>query len=207
MSRVFQAFVRVTGWLPQKLVFRTRFEYEDRAVQSRRLRGPVILVCNHTSLYDFAALLFAFPFRTLRVQMAEVLFRKKVLGAFLKGMGGIYVDREAHRFGFMEESLEILRKGGAVGIFPEGRLPRPGEETPLAFQPGAAYLSLESGVPIVPVWTNGAYFTRKRARMVIGTPLTPDRFSGMEGSGKEKITQYTRELREKIIQLKELAHE
>ena len=69
-------------------------------------------------------MLFVFPWRTLRYQMAEVLFRKKVLGPFLKAMGGIYLDRDSADMGFMGKSMDILHQGGVVGIFPEGRLPR-----------------------------------------------------------------------------------
>ena len=207
MSRFVQLFVRLTGFLPQFICFRTKVTCEDRETQSRFLHGPAIIVSNHTSVYDYAVMLFVFFTRTLRYQMAEVLFQKKVLGAFLRLMGGIHLDRYAHRYGFMEQSLQILRRGGVVGIFPEGRLPVQGETPPIAFQPGAAYLSLASGVKIIPVWTNGSYFRKKRARVVIGTPLTPEMFSGLSVPEKEKIALYTDAMREKIIQLKELADE
>ncbi len=207
MHSFFQMFVRITGWIPQWICFRTRLRYEDKAVQNRFIHGPAIIVSNHTSVYDFAAMLFVFPTRVLRYQMAEVLFKKKGLGPFLKLMGGIYLDRYNHQYGYMETSLEVLRKGGIVGIFPEGRLPRKGETPPLSFQPGAAFLSLTSGVNIIPVWVNGSYFHRKRACAVIGTPLSPGDYSDLPLTEKEKITEYTRALREKIIQLKELSHE
>ncbi len=201
-----QFFVRLTGWLPYIICFRTKVEYEDREAQGRHIHGPAIIVSNHTSVYDFAVMLFVFCTRTLRYQMAEVLFRH-VLGVFLKLMGGIYIDRQAHRYSFMEQSADILRSGGVIGIFPEGRLPIKGETPPIAFQPGAAYLSLTSGVPVVPVWTNGSYFSKKRARVIIGTPLTPDMFSNKDLSEKERIALYTKAMRDKIIQLKELGNE
>ncbi|MBQ1685110.1 MAG: 1-acyl-sn-glycerol-3-phosphate acyltransferase, partial [Clostridia bacterium] len=109
------------------ICFRTKVYYENKAVQSRRIRGSAILVSNHTAVYDYAVMLFVFFTRTLRYQMAEVLFRKKVLGPFLKNMGGILVDRDSTNYSFMSESARILEQGGVVGIFPEGRLPREGE--------------------------------------------------------------------------------
>ena len=204
--RLFQQFVRITGWLPYIVCFRTKVEYEDRNAQGRHIRGPAIIVSNHTSVYDFAVMLFVFFTRTLRCQMAEVLFRS-ILGIFLKLMGGIYIDRRAHQYGFMEQSVDILRTGGVIGIFPEGRLPVNGEKPPIEFQPGAAFLSLTSAVPVIPIWTNGSYFSKKRARVVIGTPLTPDKFSKKNLSEKERIALYTKAMRDKIIQLKELANE
>ena len=207
MAKFMQFFVRLTGWLPQKLCFRTKILYEDRSIQSRYIHGPAILVSNHTALFDYAAMLFVFWTRTLRYQMAEILFKKPVLGPFLKLMGGVHLDRYAHQYGFMEQSLAILGRGGVLGVFPEGRLPRPGETPPIDFQPGAAYLSLASGVPIIPVWTDGQYFSLRRAHVMIGTPLDPGEFSKLPLPEKEKIALYTKALRDKVIDLKELAHE
>ena len=123
MIRFFNNFVKATGWPTQLICFRTKVYYENKAVQSRRIRGSAILVSNHTAVYDYAVMLFVFFTRTLRYQMAEVLFGKKVLGPFLKNMGGILVDRDSTNYSFMSESAKILEQGGVVGIFPEGRLP------------------------------------------------------------------------------------
>ena len=59
-------FVKITGWIPQLLIFRTKVYYEDKKVQSRRIKGKAIVVSNHNSLMDFAVLLFVFWRRTLR---------------------------------------------------------------------------------------------------------------------------------------------
>ena len=206
-GRLMQGFVRLTGWLPQKLIFRMKIRYEDKAVQSRRIHGPAIIVSNHTAIYDFAAMLFVFPGRTLRYQMAEVLFRKKVLGPFLKAMGGIYLDRDSADMGFMGKSMDILHQGGVVGIFPEGRLPREGETPPLPFRPGAAFLALNSGVPVIPVWTEGGYFRRGRSHIVIGVPMDPAGFRRESRTDRENIDAFAAAMRENVMRLKELAHE
>ena len=104
MSRLFIAFVKLTGFIPQALILRTKIYYEDKKAQSRRIKGKAIIMSNHTSVYDFALYLFVFFFRTLRFQMAEVLFQKKLLSLFLKLMGGIKVDRNSHDFSFIDKS-------------------------------------------------------------------------------------------------------
>ena len=146
-GRFMNGFTKITGWPAAALIFRTKTYYEDKDVQSRRIKGPAIVVSNHTSLYDFAVLLFVFFSRTVRYQMAEVLFHKKgPLPRFLRALGGIFVDRDGHNFSFIEETEETLIKGGVVGIFPESRLPKKGEERPLPFKPSAAYTALHTGV-------------------------------------------------------------
>ena len=198
-----QAFTRITAWPVQALCFRTKVHYEDKRVQGRRIKGKAIIVSNHTSVYDFAVMLFTFPFRTLRYLMAEVLFKRKGLARFLRSMGGIFVDRDAYDFAFLDECTEILRKGGVVGTFPESRLPRQGEERPLPFTPSTAYLAIMSGAPVIPVYTNGSYLNRKRAHVIIGKPIDVTRIVRDDLSERENIEAVNERLRQKIIELKD----
>ena len=207
LIQLWNAFVKITGYPVQKAVFRTKVYYEDKKIQSRHINGPAILISNHTSVWDYAVFLFVFFFRTLRTQMAEVLFRKRLLGLFLRMMGGIRVDRDSMQFGFMGKSQSVLEKHGVVQIFPEGRLPKNGEERPLPFKPGTAYLSLMNNIPIIPVYTNGAYFCKKRARVIIGTPVYARDYVDDSLTEKENLEKISAALREKIIRLERQLHE
>lgn len=196
-----QAFTKFTAWPIQAVCFRTKIHYEDKRVQGRRIKGAAIIVSNHTSVYDFAVMLFTFPFRTLRYLMAEVLFKRKGLSGFLRAMGGVMVDREAYDFAFLEKCREILEKKGVVGIFPEGRLPLEGEERPLPFAPSAAYLALMSGAPIIPVYTDGSYFRKKRAHVIIGKPIDAVSLIDDTLSEKENIEKVNEYLRQRVVEL------
>lgn len=207
MIRFWNAFTKLTGWPVQFVCFRTKVVCEDKAAQGRRIRGPAIVVSNHTSVYDYAVLLFVFFSRTLRCQMAEALFRKKGLGTFLRLMGGIYIDRTGRDFGFLAESEAILARGGVVCVFPESRLPAAGEPTPLEFKPSAAYLALSTGAPVIPVYTNGSYFRRARARVAVGAPMDARRLARPELTQKENIALVTRAMRERVVELEKNLHE
>ena len=207
LTEFFNGFVKVTGWPAYKIAFRPKVYYEDKSVQGSHIKGAAMVVSNHTSVFDYALLLFVFFTRTLRVQMAEVLFQKQPLGLFLKLMGGVRVDRNTFDFGFVSKSQRILEKGGVVEIFPESRLPLKGEERPLPFKPSAAYLGLLSGAPMIPVYTNGKYFSRERARVVIGTPVYARELADERLSEKENLERISQLLREKIIGLEKLCHE
>ena len=204
---LFSMFVKITALPVQWLCFRTKVYFEDKSVRGRRIKGAAIIVSNHTSVFDYAVYLFVFFGRTLRFQMAEVLFKKKILAVFLRCMGGIFVDRDAHDLGFIARSEKVLDRGGVVGVFPEGRLPREGEKRPLPFKSGAAYLALSSGVPIIPVYTNGSYFCKRRARVIIGRPIFAEDLTEQGLSDKEKISRVSDALRERIIELGELLNE
>ena len=208
LTEFFNGFVKVTGWPAYKITFRPKVYYEDKSVQGRHIKGAAMVVSNHTSVFDYALLLFVFFTRTLRVQMAEALFQKQPLGLFLKMMGGIYVNRNTHDFGFLSESEEHLRKGRVVGVFPESRIPLKGEETPLPFKPSAAYLALSADVPVIPVYTNGAYFNfKKRARVIIGKPMYPRDYTDDSSDDKENIRRFSNAMRQRIIELERLLNE
>ena len=145
--------VKITGLPAAWLYLKPRI----KRIGEKRLPKNCIIVSNHKSLMDFVLYLLVFPFRTVRFLMAEVLFNKGALFAkFLGLIGGIRVDRDAKDFGFVSDALEVLDKGGTVGIFPEGRLPVNGK--PFPFTASTAY-------------TDGNYGINRRANVVIGKSL------------------------------------
>ena len=164
----FVGFIKVTGILPLWLYLRPRVFLAEGA--KRGLPKPCILVSNHQKLMDFVLYLLVFPFRTLRFPMAEVLFNKgKLFATFLGLLGGIRVDREAKSFDFVSDCIEVLDRGGNLGIFPEGRLPVNGKHFP--FTVSTAFIAMRVDAPIVPVYTDGNYGFGKRAGVMIGAPI------------------------------------
>ncbi len=196
MNRFVCAFVKITALPVQFFCFRTKVHYHNKKSQSRKIKGSAIVISNHRSVYDFAVLMFVFFGRNLSCLMAEVLFTKnKLLAWFLSALGGIRVERSSHSFNFISKCCDILEKGGVVEIYPESRLPLPNEERPLPFAPSAAYIALRSGVPVIPVYTNGSYFNRKRCHVIIGEKIYPSALADptlSEGENIEKITEYIR---------------
>ena len=96
---------------------------------------------------------------------------------------------------------KILKKGGVVGIFPEGRIPDKGEQRPLQFQVGVAQLALMANVPIIPIYTNGSYFNKKRAHVIIGKPICAADLINEQDDYKTNLQIITTELRKNIIEL------
>lgn len=202
MISLFHWFVRITGFIPERLIFRTKVYYKDRSVQSRRIKGKAILVCNHTSLWDYAVLLFLFPTRTLRALAAEVLYQRGALMRLLLNcFGMVRVDRDAKDFSFMNRCARILERGGVVEIYPESRLPRPCEERPLPFKPSAVYLALETDTPIIPVYSTGKLFCRERNRVIIGTPMNLREMADESLTPAQNMEHLTDKLRGTVIEL------
>ncbi len=195
-------FVKLTGAPLALLFFKPRIYYVDKAVQSRRLPKGCILMSNHKSLMDFVLYLCVFFGRTIRFLMAEVLFNKsKLFASFLFGIGGIYVNRDTYDFGFMQESIKVLDRGGTVGVFPEGRLPVGGKAWP--FKPSITYIALNTDKVIVPVYTDGNYGIFKRASVVIGTPIDVHEYCTEKNPSEDEIKRLTDLLEAKMAELKE----
>lgn len=189
-------FVKLTGVIPALIFLKPRVI----KVSKRKLPKPAIIVSNHKSLMDFVLYLIVFPFRTIRFLMAEVLFNKgKLFAAFLGAIGGIRVNRDDKDFGFVSDSLEVLDKGGTLGIFPEGRLPINGKPWP--FTVSTAFIASKSDAEIVPVYTDGNYGITKRASVVIGEPFYLSDYI-KEGLGEtEQLDHLTSILHSKVYDL------
>jgi 1-acyl-sn-glycerol-3-phosphate acyltransferase len=74
---------------------------------------------------------------------------------------------------------EVLQRGGALGIAPEGKLGT--QEGALgALQHGAAYLSIRTGAPLVPVGATGTLelWLGKTLMLRVGKPIAPQNFMG-----------------------------
>lgn len=200
LVRLFVGFVKITGVLPAYLFLKPRVRLAPGGM--RKLPKSCILVSNHISLMDFVLYLLVFPFRTIRFLIAEVLYnRSKILALFLELVGGIRTDRDIKSFGFVSNALKVLDDGGTVGIFPQGRLPVAGKVFP--FTVSTAFIALQAGVPIVPVYTDGNYGIFKRAGVVIGAPIQLKELCA-EGLGEqEQLAHLTKQLEEKVFALKE----
>lgn len=204
MIALFHWFVKITGFIPERIIFGTKVYYQDKSRRSRRIKGKAIVVCNHTSIFDFAALMFVFPTRTLRALAAEVLYvGRPVLGTLLKCFGMIRVDRDAKDFSFMDKCARILDKGGVIEIYPEARLPKQGEERPLPFKPSAVYLALETDTPIIPVYSTGKLFCKERNRVIIGAPLNLRDMSDESLTPAQNMENLTEKLRGTVIELQQ----
>ena len=199
---LFNWFVKITGWIPQLILFKTKVNYEEKASQNKRIKGKAIVVSNHNQVMDFAVLMFVFWRRTLRCAAAEILFRKNfIFTLFLKALGCVKVDRNEHDFSFLTKLQQILDKGGVVEMYPESRLPKDGESRPIEFKPSYVYLALESGAPIIPVFSSVKMCAKKRNDVIIGKAINVGDLYDPALSEKENINNINTYVRSKIIEL------
>lgn len=167
-------------------LLRAVFRLEIGGAERIPSRGPAILAPNHRSLVDIPVAA-ATTKRKVWFMAKEELFSSRVSAAALRRLGAFPVRRGRPDRAPLQRSLELLRSGEIVGIFPEGT------RRPLArfeeLEEGFAYVALKSGAPVVPVAISGteAIFPPGgrlpklvKIRVAVGEPfLMGERLSGV----------------------------
>ena len=125
---------------------RSWWDLEVRGAHHVPASGPVVLAANHVGWLDGPLLAIVSP-RPAHVLTKQEMFTGR-MGAFLTAAGQVPLDRFNVDLGAVRQALAVLEAGRVVGVFPEGAR---GDGSMAATKGGAAYLSLVSGAPVVPV--------------------------------------------------------
>ncbi len=146
--------------------------------------GAVVFAINHpNNLVDSIVVGYAIE-RKIHYLATAQLFRNKILSMFLHNVGVIPVYRKQDDASHGEKNLstfhacyEILKNGGAIGIYPEGTTHS--ERRVRKIKTGAARIALETetlhhpGVVLVPVGLNFSVRKSFRSEVIvnIGEPI------------------------------------
>jgi len=135
--------------LPNRVVTRAFFDLEVTGAENLPRDGPVVIAANHFSHLDPPVIAVNLD-RYLRFLALDDLFAEsRVFAGLLQFFGTISLDRDGYPIRAMRESIDHLKAGGALCLFPEGRrVDRWGEDPP---KRGAAWLAWMTGAPLVPV--------------------------------------------------------
>lgn len=133
-----------------------KYDLKHTGSENAPVRGPFILVANHQTRVDAFAIGLAIGDTLARSRL--VPWAKVEIGRGMEGilgwilwrfLGAIPIDREeSETKGAIAKSLNLLRRGKIVCVFPEGTRYPNGELGP--FRHGAANLARATPVPILP---------------------------------------------------------
>ena len=144
---------------------------------------PVVLCPNHSSWWDpilvISALRRDFP---LRVMAKKQLFHIPVLKTFLRKLGVFPVDRGNSDIGALKNSIQGLKEGWSLMLFPEGTRVRKGKN--ITIKGGAAMIAIRSGVRMVPVYIGTGKRPFRKIPIIFGKPYSPV-YSGRRGTAEE----------------------
>jgi 1-acyl-sn-glycerol-3-phosphate acyltransferase len=162
MINTFVKASQFLSWFFLKPLFHLRFRIRIKGRHYiNSVHGPLIIIANHISVYDsflfrilpgfFTRLL---PFRFMGVTKFHhnfLNFLTKIgVVPFIYSIFGVFVVTPGRGLEHgLKDAKRIIREGGIVVIFPEGRINKHGGI--LEFKRGAAALSITTGTPILPV--------------------------------------------------------
>ncbi len=166
--------------------------------------GPVILASNHLSFVDSIVIPCIVPRKVTYLAKSDYFTGTGLKGTaqrmWFEGLGMLPIDRDDTRAALasLDTALEVLGRGEAFGIYPEGTRSRDGRI--YKGRTGVAHLALTAGCPVVPVGLMGTQDIQpvgsNRPRLAadvtarFGEPLHfTNRFAGVpSGRARREVT-------------------
>ena len=188
-------FVRVTGCIPALLWIRPKIHYVGDKKKSK-LKDGVLIASNHVTFFDPIALYCAFWYRRVHFLATKDLYKNKFFGWMLTTVGCIQVDKDNFSMASLHETIDRLKDGKAILIFPEGQVND--QEDTLSFKSGSVLMAKLGNVPILPVCIVKPQKRFSCFHIVIGEPVDVasmcSRFPSVEEL--QKVSDHLREQEE-----------
>jgi 1-acyl-sn-glycerol-3-phosphate acyltransferase len=155
--------------------------------------GPAILASNHLSFSDSIFLPVCVPRPVVFLAKSEYFTGKglkgKLTAMFFRLTNQLPMDRSggAASATSLDAGIDVLKKGGLLGIYPEGT--RSPDGRLYRGKTGIAKLALATGVPVIPVAMIGTDKVQpigrripniRRLGIIIGEPMDFSRYQGLE---------------------------
>ena len=137
--------------------------------------GAALVCANHSSWLD--PLIVAVSLKNkehLHMMAKKELFRIKMVGAFLRGIGSFPVDRSENDIVAVRTTMRYLKNSEKVLVFPEGTRCR--DDNEINAKSGAVRIAEKMNVPIVPICIPRRKKLFRRLDITIGKPffVNPD---------------------------------
>ncbi len=161
------------------------------------VEGSVVIAGNHIHLMDQCNTIISTK-RIIHYMAKREYFDSAKTRWFFKITGCIPVDRSKKDDNAVSAALDVLNKGGAIGIFPEGTRNKTKEKL-LPFKFGAVSLAEKTESYIIPVAVTGTYkFRSKNLKIKFGKPFKIENMTLEEANNKlyNEISQMIDELKQ-----------
>lgn len=179
-----------------RVLWRVEIEWSDGGwkrsqLLADRIRTGALLIANHRCSLDpfFIQLVSG---KRVHWMVAGEYFKHPLFGPLLRSYQAIPTNRGGVDTASTKRAIALAKRGGFVGMFPEGRINR-SDKPLLSIRPGAAIVAARAGVPLVPIWIEGAprgwevysaLFMAAHVKIIVGRP---NRFKIQPGSNDSPL--------------------
>ncbi len=196
MNNVFKivgrGIVKSAIWIYCKIVYR----FEVIGKENIPKEGAAIICGNHRTYLD-PPLIEVTCGRYARFLAKEELTKNKFFAILGIVFDAILVKRDSKEVKALKESLQTLKNGDCLALFPEGT--RNGLEKGEKVKDGAAFFALRSGAPVIPCGIKGGEKGNRKVTITYGKPLDFSEFKGSKD--KDILDRVTDEIMGNIIEL------
>ncbi|MED4601434.1 lysophospholipid acyltransferase family protein [Paenibacillus validus] len=166
-----------------RLMFSVMFRLKAEGRENIPKEGAVVLCANHTSNWD-PPVLGSLLERKVHYMAKAELFELPVLKQVLPRIGAFPVKRGGVSKDSIRLSLQLLKNGEIIGVFPEGTRSNAGGMG----KKGAASLALKSGATVIPAAIIGNYSLFRPMKVVYGPAVDISEFADAGSEGLEQAT-------------------
>jgi acyl-[acyl-carrier-protein]-phospholipid O-acyltransferase/long-chain-fatty-acid--[acyl-carrier-protein] ligase len=152
-------FIRLVGIALIRAIYRIKSVHLDHVPT----QGGVLLLPNHVTFADAFFITAACP-RPVRFVMDEAFMAHRAVRVFVSLFQTVTIRRDQPREA-IRITIEALKNGDLVCLFPEGQLTRTGTLTEL--RRGFELIARKAGHPLLPLWCDGSWgsiFSFERGR-------------------------------------------
>lgn len=178
-----------------RLIYAILFPLKIVGKENVPKEGGVLLCANHISLLDPMTIGIKLDRQVKYMAKAE-LFEVPVLGWLINKLGAFPVKRGGVSKESIKTTLNTLRNGNVMGIFPEGTR----NSDAGVVKKGAASFALRSGAAVIPAAIIYQYKPFRRMVVVYGAPVDLSQFAG---AGSESLEAVTDVIMDRIREMKE----
>lgn len=152
-----------------RIVLSLYFRVRIYGLENVPANGGLLVIANHRSGFDPPMVGALLP-RPVHFMTKVELFSSPLLRLVFKYVQAYPVNRGRPDRKAIRHSLEILRKGDVILLFPEGHRTETGDLQEA--RSGVVYLAQKTACQVVPVGISGHYKFRRTIRYVVGKPFT-----------------------------------
>lgn len=161
--------------------------------------GSVILCANHIGGLD----MFLIGYRIRRIvhwMAKEELFRVPFFSVILRWFGAFPVKRNSGDIGAIKTSINLLKNGHVLGIFPGGTRAGNVEENASYAKGGVALIAIKSQTQILPVAIKRELKLFGKAEIIFGSPYKID-IECTKKCSSEELNEISHNIMHKIYEL------
>ena len=182
-----------------KIYTRLKFKVIVKGRKNVPKNCGLIFCSNHISNFDPVMICSSIN-RKICYFAKKELFCTKFKNFWMHKLCAFPVDREGTDINALKFSINLLKNGGALGIFAQGTRVKEGESAEA--KNGVSLFALKSGVDVIPIGITANYEKGSKVIINIGKPISFEKYKGQKPK-TELLNKMTEEIMIEIEKLKE----